>query len=171
MLPLAFGPLFAGPLSEVYGRSPIYRVSYIFFWIFSWPVAFAPHICAYPTQRQDGFCTHGSTPAVFLIFRFITGFCCAAFLSVAGGSVSDIFAGHEVAMYAYFQSLMIVRLSTWADPRLCILLPHLLDRCWVLSLAGTSTTLPLGQDFKCAYRFINQVSNKSSQLLFRVLTP
>ncbi|KIP10654.1 hypothetical protein PHLGIDRAFT_100757 [Phlebiopsis gigantea 11061_1 CR5-6] len=77
---IAFGPLFAGPMSELYGRSPVYRVSYVFFWIFSWPVAFAPNI------------------SVFLIFRFITGFCCAAFLSVAGGSVSDIFAGHEVAI-------------------------------------------------------------------------
>jgi MFS family permease len=28
---------------------------------------------------------------VFLIFRFVTGFCGAAFLSVAGGSVSDMF--------------------------------------------------------------------------------
>lgn len=38
------GPLLVGPLSEVYGRSIIYRVSYSLFWIFSWPVAFAPNI-------------------------------------------------------------------------------------------------------------------------------
>lgn len=80
VLGIAFGPLFAGPLSEVYGRSPIYRVSYALFWVFCWPVAFAPDI------------------AVFLVFRFLTGFCCSAFLSVAGGSMSDIWAGHQVAV-------------------------------------------------------------------------
>lgn len=42
--PPAFGPLFAGPLSELYGRSPVYRTSYILFFAFSWPVAFAPNI-------------------------------------------------------------------------------------------------------------------------------
>ncbi|EKM59652.1 uncharacterized protein PHACADRAFT_86536 [Phanerochaete carnosa HHB-10118-sp] len=80
VLGIAFGPLLVGPLSEVYGRSPIYRISYMLFWVFSWPVAFAQDI------------------AVFLIFRFLTGFCSSAFLSVAGGSMSDIWAGHMVAV-------------------------------------------------------------------------
>jgi MFS family permease len=35
--------------------------------------------------------------AVFLVFRFITGLCGAAFLSVAGGSVSDLFTNETVA--------------------------------------------------------------------------
>lgn len=34
-----------GPLSEVYGRAPIYRVSFTLFFAFSFPVAFAKHIC------------------------------------------------------------------------------------------------------------------------------
>ncbi|EEB94548.1 hypothetical protein MPER_06621, partial [Moniliophthora perniciosa FA553] len=37
--------------------------------------------------------------AVFLIFRFITGFCGSTFLSVAGGSVSDLFANNEVGTF------------------------------------------------------------------------
>ena len=41
---IGFGPLLVGPLSEVYGRQPIYRVSYILFFAFCWPVAFAPDI-------------------------------------------------------------------------------------------------------------------------------
>ncbi|TFK32753.1 major facilitator superfamily domain-containing protein [Crucibulum laeve] len=76
---LGLGPLLIGPLSEVYGRNAVYWMSYGLFFVFSWPVAFAPNI------------------AVHLIFRFVTGFCGSAFLSVAGGSVSDLFSDHAVA--------------------------------------------------------------------------
>jgi len=76
---LGLGPLLVGPLSEVYGRNIVYQVSYLFFFLFSWPIAFAPDI------------------GVLLVFRFITGFCGSAFLSVAGGSVSDMFSNDTVA--------------------------------------------------------------------------
>ncbi|KAF8879767.1 major facilitator superfamily domain-containing protein [Gymnopilus junonius] len=76
---LGLGPLIVGPLSEVYGRNMIYRVSYVLFFALNFPVAFAPDI------------------AVYLIFRFITGFCGSAFLSVAGGSVSDLFTDKNVS--------------------------------------------------------------------------
>ncbi|EIW74976.1 MFS general substrate transporter [Coniophora puteana RWD-64-598 SS2] len=76
---LGVGPLFVGPLSEVYGRNIVYRVSYLLFLIFTFPVAFAPDI------------------GTFLAFRILTGFCGSAFLSVAGGSVSDMFANEHVA--------------------------------------------------------------------------
>ncbi|KAG8215543.1 major facilitator superfamily domain-containing protein [Butyriboletus roseoflavus] len=79
VLGLGAGPLLVGPLSEMYGRNIIYRVSYFFFFIFTFPVAFAPNI------------------GVFLFFRLLTGFCGAAFLSVAGGSVSDMFPDTTVA--------------------------------------------------------------------------
>ncbi|CCM05653.1 uncharacterized protein FIBRA_07883 [Fibroporia radiculosa] len=78
VLGLGLGPLLVGPLSEVYGRNSIYRASYFFFWVFTWPVAFPPDI------------------ATFLVFRFISGFCSSAFLSVAGGSVSDLFTNDQV---------------------------------------------------------------------------
>ncbi|KAH9476477.1 Efflux pump atB [Psilocybe cubensis] len=80
---LGIGPLLFGPLSEVYGRNAVYRVSYALFFIFTFPVAFAPHV--------------GKSLSVFLIFRFMSGFCGSAFLSVAGGSVSDLFDDHTVA--------------------------------------------------------------------------
>ena len=41
---LGTGPLFSGPLSEVYGRNIVYRVSFILFFAFTFPVAFAPDI-------------------------------------------------------------------------------------------------------------------------------
>ncbi|TFY76597.1 hypothetical protein EWM64_g7414 [Hericium alpestre] len=76
---LGVGPLSIGPLSEMYGRNIVYRVSFVLFFSFSWPVAFAPNI------------------AVYLVFRFLTGCCGATFLSVAGGSVSDMFPNNKVA--------------------------------------------------------------------------
>ncbi|GBE89555.1 Efflux pump atB [Sparassis crispa] len=76
---LGMGPLLVGPLSELYGRNIIYRISYLLCFAFTWPTAFPPNI------------------EVFLVFRFITGFCSAAFLSVAGGSVSDLFVNAQVA--------------------------------------------------------------------------
>ena len=41
---LGLGPLLVGPLSEVYGRNIVYQVSYLLFFLFSWPIAFAPDI-------------------------------------------------------------------------------------------------------------------------------
>ncbi|KZT21742.1 MFS general substrate transporter [Neolentinus lepideus HHB14362 ss-1] len=76
---LGLGPLLVGPLSEVYGRNAVYRMSYFLFFVFTWPLVFAPDM------------------AVFLVFRFITGFCGSAFLSVAGGSVGDLFDNRTVA--------------------------------------------------------------------------
>ncbi|KAG2028245.1 major facilitator superfamily domain-containing protein, partial [Suillus americanus] len=61
---LGTGPLLVGPLSEVYGRNVVYQISYAFFFIFTFPVVFAPNI---------------------------------AFLSVAGGSVSDMFPNSSIA--------------------------------------------------------------------------
>ncbi|VDC02929.1 unnamed protein product [Peniophora sp. CBMAI 1063] len=79
VLGLAFGPLLASPVSEMWGRNIVYRTSFITFLAFNFAVAFAPNI------------------AVYLVFRFVTGWCGAAFLSVAGGSVSDLFPKHKVA--------------------------------------------------------------------------
>lgn len=47
ILGLGIGPLLVGPLSEVYGRNLVYRVSYATFFLFNWPVAFAPDIGEY----------------------------------------------------------------------------------------------------------------------------
>ncbi|TFY71767.1 hypothetical protein EVG20_g1225 [Dentipellis fragilis] len=76
---LGIGPLLVGPLSEIYGRQIIYRVSFFLYFATTWPIAFAPHI------------------SVFLIFRFVSGFCAAAFFCVTAGSMSDMFSDAEVA--------------------------------------------------------------------------
>ena len=41
---LGIGPLFAGPISEIYGRNVVYRTSFALFFVFSFLVAFAPDI-------------------------------------------------------------------------------------------------------------------------------
>ncbi|KAJ7140499.1 MFS general substrate transporter [Mycena crocata] len=79
VLGLGIGPLITGPFSEVYGRAIIYRLSYILLVLFSLPVVFAPNL------------------AVLLVFRFVLGMCGASFLSVAGGSIADMFASDLVA--------------------------------------------------------------------------
>ncbi|KAJ3837536.1 MFS general substrate transporter [Lentinula raphanica] len=76
---MALGPLLTGPLSEMYGRNITYRASFTLMFAFSFGVAFAPNT------------------AVYLIFRFLSGFVGSTFLSVAGGTVSDLFTNEEVA--------------------------------------------------------------------------
>lgn len=41
---LGVGPLIAGPISELYGRNIVYRLSFALFFVFSIPVAFAHDI-------------------------------------------------------------------------------------------------------------------------------
>lgn len=70
---LGLGPMLLAPLSEFYGRRSVYIVSLTLFLIW-----FAP--CAAAMNIQT-----------LLIGRFFSGLCGAAFLSVAGGTVGDMF--------------------------------------------------------------------------------
>ncbi|KAK4990041.1 hypothetical protein LTR50_002817 [Elasticomyces elasticus] len=70
---LGLGPMVLSPLSEFYGRRPIYIWSFIFFLIWLIPCAVARNI------------------QTMLIARFFDGFAGSAFLSVAGGTVGDMF--------------------------------------------------------------------------------
>lgn len=60
VLGLGLGPLVVGPLSELYGRIIVYRYSYLFFFLFSFPIAFAPNIGECHTLSSDATvaCTH-----------------------------------------------------------------------------------------------------------------
>ncbi|TDL14038.1 MFS transporter [Rickenella mellea] len=75
---LGCGPLLLGPLSEFYGRNPVYWTSH------------AP----WNSSRKPA---SSMRSVVYLIFRFLCGFSGSAFLSVAGGSVSDMFSNATVA--------------------------------------------------------------------------
>ncbi|KAJ5504477.1 hypothetical protein N7463_007351 [Penicillium fimorum] len=76
---LGIGPLFLSPLSEFYGRRIIYIVSFSLFLVWLIPSAVAKN-----TETM-------------LISRFFTGLSGSAFLSVAGGTVGDMFDRHELA--------------------------------------------------------------------------
>ena len=75
---LGLSPMFLGPLSEFYGRRPIYIFAYLFFTIWLIPCAVAQNI------------------QTMLIARFLDGLSGSAFLSVAGGSIGDMFARDQL---------------------------------------------------------------------------
>ncbi|KAM0755472.1 MFS general substrate transporter [Meredithblackwellia eburnea MCA 4105] len=78
VLGLGLAPVVMGPMSEFFGRSPIYNYSYVFYFATNMLVAFAPNIGAWISGR------------------FLGGLAGAAFLAVAGGSISDVFAPEEI---------------------------------------------------------------------------
>ncbi|KAI9736545.1 MAG: hypothetical protein M1818_006056 [Claussenomyces sp. TS43310] len=78
VLGLAIGPMVLGPLSEFYGRRPIYVVAFAFFVIWIIPSAVARNI------------------QTLVISRFFDGVAGSAFLTVSGGTVSDLFNRSEL---------------------------------------------------------------------------
>ena len=92
---LGIGPMVLGPLSEFYGRRPIYVFSFLFFLIWLIPCAVAKNI------------------ATELVARFIDGLAGSAFLSVAGGTVGDMFARNELQA-----PMMIFTASPFVGPPL-----------------------------------------------------
>ncbi|KUL88762.1 hypothetical protein ZTR_03564 [Talaromyces verruculosus] len=76
---LGVGPMFLAPLSEFYGRRIIYITSFTFYVIWMIPCAVAQNI------------------QTLIVVRFFGGLSGAAFLSVAGGTVGDLFNRNELA--------------------------------------------------------------------------
>lgn len=104
VLGLGIGPMLLGPLSEFYGRRKIYICSLTMFLIW-----FAPCAAAQNIQTE-------------LVGRFFSGLCGAAFLSVAGGTVGDMFDRNslQAPMMVYTASPFIVSVSTSPDAcRIC----------------------------------------------------
>ncbi|KAJ4419745.1 hypothetical protein N0V82_004788, partial [Gnomoniopsis sp. IMI 355080] len=77
VLGIALGPVWS-PLSEFYGRRPIYLAAFAAFTIFIVPCAVAKNI------------------ETIIITRFFQGLSGSAFLSVSGGTVSDLFAPEKM---------------------------------------------------------------------------
>jgi multidrug resistance protein len=75
---LGLSPMLLGPMSEFYGRKPIYIFSLLLFIIWIIPSAVAHNM------------------ATMLVARFIDGFAGSAFLTVAGGTVGDLFTKMEL---------------------------------------------------------------------------
>ncbi|KAJ5573506.1 uncharacterized protein N7459_007933 [Penicillium hispanicum] len=92
---LAIGPLFFSPLSEVYGRRKIYLVSLTAMLIWLIPCAVAKNI------------------QTMLVARFLCAVSGSAFMSVAGGTVSDLFTRDELAL-----AMMVYTSSPFIGPEL-----------------------------------------------------
>ncbi|PNP60175.1 hypothetical protein THARTR1_00199 [Trichoderma harzianum] len=80
VLGIAVGPMLLSPLSEFYGRRPIYLVSWTMYLIWLIPSAVAQNI------------------ATMVVVRFFDGLAGSAFLTVSGGTVGDLFARHELQL-------------------------------------------------------------------------
>ncbi|KAH0529208.1 hypothetical protein TsFJ059_003978 [Trichoderma semiorbis] len=80
VLGIAIGPMLLSPLSEFYGRRPIYLVSWTMYLIWLIPSAVAKNI------------------ATMVVVRFFDGLAGSAFLTVSGGTVGDLFARHELQL-------------------------------------------------------------------------
>ena len=81
---LGTGPMFFAPLSEFYGRRPIYLVSLLLFLVWLVPCARADRI------------------EVLLLSRYLDGVSGSAFTSVAGGTVGDMFEKETLASAMMF---------------------------------------------------------------------
>lgn len=78
VLGISLGPMMLSPLSEFYGRRPIYIIAWSLYLIWTIPSAVAQNI------------------ETMLIARFFTGLSGSAFLAVSGGTVGDLFNRHEL---------------------------------------------------------------------------
>ncbi|KAF5650114.1 major facilitator superfamily domain protein [Fusarium tjaetaba] len=76
-LGFALGQLFIPPMSEVFGRMPIYRTSSVFYMGFT------------------AGCARSTNVAEFLVFRLLTGLAAASYMSTGGGTVADLLPKEE----------------------------------------------------------------------------
>ena len=84
-LGFAVGQLFVPPLSEVFGRQPIYRISSILYLIFT------------------AGCVRSRDVAAFIVCRVLTGVAASAYVSTGGGTIADLLPKEErgLAMAIY----------------------------------------------------------------------
>ena len=80
VLGLAVGPMLLAPLSEFYGRRPVYIAALVMVFVWIIPCAVAPNM------------------ATIIVTRFFDGFFGSAFLSVAGGTIGDVFAKEDLSL-------------------------------------------------------------------------
>ncbi|KAK6811137.1 hypothetical protein RU639_012986 [Aspergillus parasiticus] len=78
VLGIGTGPLLTGPLSEHYGRRPIYLVAWSMFLIWTVPSAVAKNV------------------QTIIVSRYFNGFTGGTFLSVAGGTAGDVFSRNQI---------------------------------------------------------------------------
>jgi multidrug resistance protein len=78
VLGMGTGPLFLAPLSEKFGRRPVYIFGFLFYCCFQIPTLVGRNI------------------ETLLVGRFFSGFAGSAFLTVVSGTISDLFVNEEL---------------------------------------------------------------------------
>ncbi|KAI9368963.1 polyamine transporter [Aspergillus egyptiacus] len=109
VLGFAIGPVLLAPLSEYFGRQPVYIVSWFTMCLFQMPLALAPNI------------------GTVIVCRFIAGFAGGAPLTNTGGTVSDLWernhSGFPMAVYGLS--------STFGPPTALVMSGYIgLDLSW-----------------------------------------
>ncbi|KZP32495.1 MFS general substrate transporter [Athelia psychrophila] len=84
VLGLALGPMTLAPLSEYYGRSPIYITSYFLFLLFTLGTALV--------QNLGGF----------LVLRILAGIFSSVTIANFGGTIADLWEPHDTGVWRYF---------------------------------------------------------------------
>ncbi|KAL2838218.1 major facilitator superfamily domain-containing protein [Aspergillus pseudodeflectus] len=119
VLAYAVGPLFLGPLSEIYGRVIILQLANLFYLVFN--IA----------------CGVSQTKAQMIVFRFFAGLGGSAPLAVGGAVLSDCFKpeerGKSIAIYSLAPLLGPARLW-WRRPL------HLLGKIYTLQMRSSRSS-------------------------------
>ncbi|KAH7020873.1 major facilitator superfamily domain-containing protein [Microdochium trichocladiopsis] len=93
LLATAFGPLFIGPLSEMYGRAPVLHASNV--WFLVWNIA-----CGFATTKE-----------LLIGARFLAGFGASSIYALAGGVLGDVWRpeqrGQSLALYLLIPLLAV----------------------------------------------------------------
>lgn len=101
LLAYAFGPLFLGPLSELYGRVPVLQLANLVFLVFNLVCGFA------------------QTGPQMLVFRFLAGLGGSAPLAIGGGILADCFhpeqRGKAIAIYSLAPLLGPAAVRIWIE--------------------------------------------------------
>lgn len=128
VLAYAVGPLFLGPLSEIYGRVIVLQLANLFFLVFN----IACGVCQ--TKEQ------------MIVFRFLAGLGGSAPLAVSSSNGRNAFS----TLVNLASRSVVVSFPTASDPRnvvkalqSTVLLPYL-DRPWVQSRADSSLSIVPG---------------------------
>ena len=101
VLAYAIGPLFLGPMSEIYGRVIVLQLANLFYLVFNLACGFA------------------TTKGQLIAFRFLAGLGGSAPLALGGGVLSDCWRAEERG-----KAISIYSLAPLLGPALGKLLPH-----------------------------------------------
>ncbi|KAI0055627.1 MFS polyamine transporter [Artomyces pyxidatus] len=101
VLAYAVGPLFLGPLSEIFGRSRVLQIANL--WFLGACVSPSPPSYTHLPIAWNIGCGFATSASQLIVFRFLAGIGGSAPLSVSGGVVGDLFTperrGQAVAIY------------------------------------------------------------------------